>query len=46
MQRARAPDGSVGKKDGFLIVFPFMMRELDLQNGAARVRAHLRLLPL
>lgn len=32
MQRARAPDKSADQKEGYLVVFPFMMRELGLQG--------------
>ena len=32
MQRARAPDESADQKEGYLVVFPFMMRELGLQG--------------
>lgn len=32
MQRARAPDEGAGRKEGYLVVFPFMMRELGLQG--------------
>lgn len=41
MQRARAPDESVDQKEGYLVVFPFMMRDLGLQGTELLVFARI-----
>lgn len=41
MQRARAPDESADQKEGYLVVFPFMMRDLGLQGAELLVFARI-----
>lgn len=41
MQRARAPDENADQKEGYLVVFPFMMRDLGLQGTELLVFARI-----